>query len=289
MNQPMTEFDLLKVAIDPDILATLGENIYNLQITLPMNNEGLPLRYVDAQKMLESGVLEGELDIDIISGALVDIDYSEGYAIVAGMPFWERLEGEPIPYYDLFKIYLHQRDTQATRSFLNVQDKTNVSITTVNHLAKAFHWRVRARAYDIYKHMELQNTKKKMIDDLESDHSKKAQTLIELAEDYWPTEECETLMNPKTALEMFQAGIKLKRLSLGLHPDQPFVGGGREEGRNVINIGIQQGGTITNNSGNSSAGATPVKDLATVIAILKAAGALTDVPEIIDADVEEVV
>lgn len=284
----MTEFDLLKVAIDPKILATLGENIYNLQITLPMNNDGLPLRYVDAQKMLESGVLEGDLDIDIISGALVDVDFSEGYAIVQGMPFWERLEGEPIPYYDLFKIYLHQRDTEATRSFMHVQSKTNVSITTVNHLAKAFHWRVRARAYDIYKHVELQNIRKRMIEDLESSHVKKADSLIAIAEDYWPTEECETLMNPKTALEYFQAGIKLKRLSVGLHPEQPF--GSKEEGKSVINIGIQQGGTITNNSGSSSAGATPVKDLATVIAILKAAGALEDtIPDIVDADVEEVV
>jgi hypothetical protein len=255
-----------------------------------MNNEGLPLRYVDAQKMLESGVLEGELDIDIISGALVDIDYSESYAIVAGMPFWERLEGEPVPYYDLFKIYLHQRDISATRSFLGVQDKTNIPITTINHLAKAFHWRVRARAYDIYKHMELMNIKKKMVEDLESEHSKKADALIALAEDYWPVQECEDLMNPKTALEYFQAGIKLKRLSVGLHPEQPFIGNKEDGNRSVINIGIQQGGNITNNSGSSSAGATPVKDLSTVIAILKAAGALGDtVPEIIDADVEEVV
>lgn len=281
--------------IEPRVLGRLGASVFDLQSSLPVNADGLPFQYVDAQLLLEAGMLDSELDADNLNNSLVPIDYSEGYPIVNGFPLWERLEGEPEPYFKLFKIYRDLPLTELRRTFMRTAELSLVEVRYINHIAKCFHWFVRAKSYDMCRAQELEEKKKRLITEIENSHSDIADSIVDKIMDFMDNEENVSLMSPKVALEWFQEGIRLKRISNGLDPLRPNIPYTQNPtlGQPVINIGIQNSQQLPQGAqqseGREVVNLAMMKD---VIDVLDRAGVLNKehlvkATDIVDADIEE--
>jgi len=85
----------------------LGEMVQFFQSIVPMSGNS-PEAYIDPAPLMPY-LLDTKTYDDIppsaIEQAKVKIDTYEGMPTVDGIPIWERLEGEPIPYYKMFKQY----------------------------------------------------------------------------------------------------------------------------------------------------------------------------------------
>lgn len=203
------------------VIKKLGEHVSSLQVSLPTNKEDLPLSYIDPQVLLESGFLNDELNIDIIDKAVVPIEYAEGYPVVDGLPFWDRLGGELLEYYNLFKHYRDQKLKSAVRSYREVGDQVHLPLDYIVGLSKAFHWRARVKAFDLYMIMEREARRTREMVLLEGKHLKAAEDIFDVCMKFIRKDDAEKQLSAKSALEWFEAAIKLGRLSLGLPPDKP--------------------------------------------------------------------
>lgn len=102
------EDDLLKWDTSKtSIQLKLGEMVQFFQSIIPMPGNS-PEAYIDPAPLMPY-LLDTKTYDDIppsaIEQAKVAIDTYEGMPTVDGIPIWERLEGEPIPYYKMFKQY----------------------------------------------------------------------------------------------------------------------------------------------------------------------------------------
>jgi len=142
----------LKVLLDKEIteseekiLSLLGGHILSLQNKQPLNNLGLPISYIDPQAIAETG-MTGEFTEEELEKATVPLDYLEGYPLVEGLPFWERLEGEVLYFYRLFKIYRDMKKEEGSRSIVRVAEISEQKPSIINALNKVYHWQARVKA-----------------------------------------------------------------------------------------------------------------------------------------------
>lgn len=217
----------------------LGEHVSALQVSLPISKEGLPLSYIDPQVLLESGFLEDELNMETMDKAVVPIDYADGYPVVDGLPIWDRLGGELLDYYNLFKSYRDQKLKQAVRSLGVVAKQANVPVDYVAGISKAFHWRARVKAFDLYMEAEREAERTRSMILLEGKHRQAAEDIFAVCMDFIRNDDVKDRLSPKTALAWLEAAIKLGRISLGLPPDKP-VGSIESTGSTNIQAIINQ-------------------------------------------------
>jgi hypothetical protein len=154
--------------------------------------------------------------------AQVPIEMDEGFPTVGGIPLWERLDGEPLPYYKLFKEYRELKDIQGTRSVAKVAEQSGMSGRQITILSHIYHWAIRVKAYDQYKAYLREVAKQKEIEKLENKHAKLSGELLEQAATYLM--EHPEQMSPKTAIELIDWAVRTGRLSVGLNPDKPGSG-----------------------------------------------------------------
>jgi hypothetical protein len=222
------------------VLKTLGAIIKNLQETLPkvqIKNREMPLFYIDPQIVLNNLTnIKGEettaqIPDRVTSEATVPIDYLEDVPVANGLPFWERIDCEPIAYYKLFKIYRDQKNEGGThRSFENLKKRTGIPESAIHALSSVYHWQPRIRAYDLFKENTVELEKQKIIKSMENDHigaAKKIFTkcmdyLEDISENGWYDLKGNLQVSPKDMIGWFEASIKLERLSLGLPADKPL-------------------------------------------------------------------
>ena len=241
MTDVATNFELDLSTEKIAAIVALGEQVNSLQLTLPKNSDELPLAYVDPQILAETGFLDGKLDSKRVDSALVQLDYLEGYPIVDGLPFWERLDGETNDYYQLFKSYRNQKDTGFTRTLTAVSKRSNISFNAISAISKVYHWRARVRAYDIFKAKELDAIREKNISTMENRHRKAAEelfiTCMTSLKDKFASESTNPLkmMSAKEVKDLLEVAYKLERLSLGKHPEKPLD----SDDRAVVNTVIK--------------------------------------------------
>jgi hypothetical protein len=269
----------------------LGNFIQYFQVNLPTNAYGIPLKLINALPIAEN-MLDCETTDDlpesIVEEATMEVDIEEGLPIVEGLPLWERFDGELVEYYKLFKQYRDMLYSSGSRAISKLSSETNITGKNLSALAKVYHWQLRCKAFDAFKHMEAQRIRQFRIEKLESQHSKVSSTLLEQSLTY--LEEHPEQLNPKVALQMLQLAIKTGRLSLGLNPDKP-----ESESPGGTNINIQQT-AVVGGSGmtaeNDGSGGTPAPDMSylqSIVHILDKSGALDKAKQtVIDADFEEV-
>ena len=85
----------------------LGQFVQYLQVGLPTSN-GNPLQLLDPSILAESIIsaeTPDDLSDDVLHEAARPIEYIDGFPCVDGVPVWERLDGELVTYYQVFKIY----------------------------------------------------------------------------------------------------------------------------------------------------------------------------------------
>lgn len=238
-------------------MATLGDRIVAMQETMPKHSSGMPLAYIDPQVITAMPVpgegpqapakrvqnymdeelraqekqereqkallaAQGNLTVETPPDeAIVPISYLEGFPTVLGLPIWERLDGEPIPYYELFKSYRQLKETEGRRSLQEVARRANLEVRTIHTLSRVFHWTLRTTSYDANRARELEVTKQRLEKDLEGRHSRTAKDIFQICESY--LKDNREQLTPKTALEWMELAVKLERLSIGLHPDKPSI------------------------------------------------------------------
>lgn len=276
----------------------LGNFVQYFQVNLPVNGHGIPTKLISPLPLM-AAIADCETTDDVsapvLSEATLEIEFDGGIPLIDGLPIWERLEGERVEYYKLFKEYremLYYRGSRAMSQLAKIYD---VAPKNISALSKVFHWQVRCKAYDLYKKNELEQKRKFEIQQMQNKHAKAAEKLFERSLQY--LEEHPEQLNPKVALEMFQTAIKAGRLALGLDPDKPeSTGGGKKAPsiniHNTTQIGtneaeVVQSSTIEGTSQDGDANATYLQS---ILHVLDKSGALDQARQgdVIEADFEEV-
>jgi len=225
------------------ILKLLGGRIASLQNKQPLNNFGLPISYIDPQVIAESGLTQ--LSEGDIEQATIKLDYLEGYPMVEGLPFWERLEGEILYFYRLFKVYRDMREEDGSRSIAKVSEASNQKVPVIHALSNVYHWQDRVRAYDFYREKQIEEIKQNNLIKMENKHFKLAEEMFDGVKDIFQTLITQ-LKNNVTTKQEFQSElrkwlsfiVKLERLSLGLPADKPM--GAKDVNAVIANYTLNQ-------------------------------------------------
>lgn len=234
----------------------LGDIVQYFQIEIPCPNNGIPIAYIDPTAIMPVIMdinTPDDIDDTVLSQARIPISMEEGYPTIDGIPFWERLEGEPVPYYKVFKEYrdmkyIDDKTGHGNRAIARLAESTMMSGKQLNALAKVYHWQSRVKAFDLFKSRELAAMKARNIDLLEEKHAKVSNQLLDQAVTYL-VEHPEQL-SPKVAIDLANLAMRSGRLALGLNPDKPgdsSSSGSSGRSINIINQNnsVGEGGQMT--------------------------------------------
>lgn len=273
----------------------IGSFINYFQCSLPKNSNGIPLQMIDPTVVLQYGAMceqPDDFEDEWVAEATLPVTFEEGFPTLGGVPIWERLDGEAIPYYNLFKEYREMRYYSATRSIAQLSADQGIAGAYLNHLSKMFHWQIRVKAYDQYQALVKDRKREIEIERMESRHTASAAVMLEQAMDYLAKHPEQ--LNPKVALQMVQTAVKVGRLSVGLGAES----GGRNgrAGGTVVNVNNTQNSVVGDNPQmvaiDTTRGSTSDFDtdqLQSILHVLDKSGAFEAMnnPEVIDVDVEE--
>jgi hypothetical protein len=218
----------------------LGNRTKQYQATLDLTSNGLPVAYIDPQVVVEQIAQGDEPTQSEITMATVDIDYLEGFPIVDGRPFWERLDCEPLDYYKLYKGYRDQKNTETSqRSFDKLEQQTNTPVSYLYAISKVYHWQIRVKAYDLFNRQLLEDEREKQIKIMEGSHIKTAEKIRTLCETYLDqlknTPSLMVNFKPNMFQGLLELSLKMDRLSLGLPSNAPITKEEKESLKVVIN------------------------------------------------------
>lgn len=266
--------------------------------------------YVDAQVILEylTDVTKSDEDPNVIperilEQASIQIEYIDGVPAVYGLPLWERLDCEPLDFYNLFKVYREQKMVGITkqsetgsmgnvryqRSFENLKETTGLTRRALYAVSKVYHWQMRASLYDSFQEDFIEKEKARLTTLLETRHQTAANNIFEKCVKYFKDIDDKKLkaLAPKDVLAWWTEASKLERLSLGLPGDKIAV---EKKESKTVNIT-----RIDNKTLNLNAPAkNDNKYMQELVDILGVAGALpislkakSDVLEAISEPIEE--
>ena len=120
-----------------EVQKKLSEFVQYFQINLPRNIQGIPLQLIDPTVILQATVgaeTTDDVDEDALRAATTNIDFSEGFPTIGGLPIWERLDGELIDYYKLFKEYREMKLLYGSRSLARLSETHGISGIHLNYL-----------------------------------------------------------------------------------------------------------------------------------------------------------
>lgn len=268
-----------------DFQRKLGTFVQYFQVNLPTNSHGIPSKLINplyiAEHLLDCETTD-DMDDDIVQAAELSVDFEDGIPIIDGVPIWERLDGEPIDYYKLFKEYREQLYILGARAVAKIAATWNILGRNLSALAKVYHWQLRCRAYDLCKRVEEDRIRQFAIAALETKHSKAADTMMEQALLYM--EHHPEQMNHKHAVAMMQLAMKAGRLALGLNPEKP----GTTDGTPNINISQTANGSLVESSVEVKMDKAPdISYLQSIIHILDKSNAFSKI-NVVEGDFIEV-
>lgn len=276
----------------------LGQFVQELQRKLPQNN-GLYTALINPS-VLAPRILDWDSAADIsdetLKKAQFPLEVFSNVVVINGVPAWERLSGERIDFYNIFKIYRDMRYglldsgeyVLLNRTIAGLSTMLNVTGNYLSCLAKVFNWTIRCAYYDKYMELEIVKRKTQEIQLLQNDHLKVASKLVSTAMDYLKTNIRQ--LKPSEAIQMLELGLKYSRISLGLQGDKPGTPG---SANNAPTLAIFN--NTTNNTAeqmlNVSANNTPVygsdverqlqenmtneQNVLSILHVLQASGALS--------------
>jgi hypothetical protein len=232
-----------------------------LQNMLDVNRDGIPLAYIDPTVIAQYAPYYNDpedIPEDKQKEAIVKIEFEDGIPIANGIPLWERLDGEPIAYYKLFKQYrdmkyceisaggdnqvTEKRTIVGTRSMARLAEDNNLPGRPLSILARIYHWMLRVKLFDRQKEREIALKRQRQAEELESKHAKYSNEILEQAINYLKDHKAK--LDPKVAVQMVELGMKYGRISVGLLGDKP---GSQAAVAHQTNIAISQTQTHTHN------------------------------------------
>lgn len=273
-----------------DVQRKLSEFVQYFQTSLPRNSKGIPMQLIDPTVILQAIVhaeVTDDIDSDTLRQAVLNIEFEEGYPTVDGLPIWERLDGELVDYYKLFKEYREMKGLSGSRSLAKLSDSCGMSGVHLSYLSRIYHWQLRCIAFDHQKEVEKDCYRQQQIRDLENTHVEAAATLLQDAMDYFKKHPEQ--LNPKIAIQMVQTSVKVGRLALGL--------GGEKTASSPTHINIQQNThadadvlTQVNSVNTASPNKEDLTHLQSILHVLDSSGAFRETTrpsEVIELDPEE--
>lgn len=277
-----------------DFQRKLGNFVQYFQVNLPTNSYGVPLKLINPMPLAEH-LLDCDTTDDMpesaVDHAITNIDFDEGIPTIDGLPMWERLDGELMDYYKLFKEYREMLYVRGSRALAKLGDQHKIEGRYLAALSKMYHWQLRCRAFDTYKRMEREAMRQREIEKLEHKHAEASALLLERGLQY--LEDHPEQLNPKVAIQMVQVAMKAGRLAVGLNPDKPGIGS--ESSGTNISIHQSTGGSADEMStsvevkGGGQEPQTDTSYLQSIVHILDKSGALDKAKQkVIDADYTEV-
>lgn len=230
----------------------IAKFVQEMQAQIEIAPNGIPIAYIDPTIVAEVAAYADTLDDipqDKYNEAIVPIETEDGLAVVDGIPLWERLDGEKLDYYKLFKEYRDMKYEAVkvknrefisitNRSIAKLSENLNVSGKLLNILSKIYHWMIRVKAFDVYKEREIAGRKFRQAEELENIHAAYSNQILEEAVKYLSDNIKQ--LNPKVAVQMVELGMKYGRISAGLLGDKPGTQAGAAH---QTNIAIQQSNT----------------------------------------------
>lgn len=251
----LTKSDSSLLVWDPSKTALqvkLGELVQYFQVGIATTPDGIPKCYIDPTQILPQLMTidtPDDLPDDIVEAAKIAIDFEDGFPTVEGIPFWERLEGEPIPYYNLFKQYREMKyigtekaECLLSRSIARLSTESQMTGRQLNALSRVYHWQIRAKSFDTYKAAERNLMKQHEVELLESKHAKVSNDLLDQAVDYLLKHPEQ--LNPRTAIDLARLAMEAGRISVGLNPDKPGSSSGSGSGGTHVSI-VNQNASAT--------------------------------------------
>lgn len=276
------------VAWDDNIFSiyrSVRANFEQLQKYISFNVHGQPMSFVNITELLRqnSSLNFNNLDERLFMPVVIQ----EGVPTVNAVPIWERVDGEPLEAYEIFKQYRMMKSMNKPRTMFNLSLLTNVQVSQLETMRHIFNWNYRVQAFDEYLAAERQMMLEQYRVDIEGKHLRMANSLAEKAFNYF--EENESMITPKVALQMLDWAVKLERITTGLNPD----GKGTINGSERIQLNVQN--NIANNGDNGTQSATSTKTevekheddkdrLATMVNILSEIGVLNNDDEVQNTD-----
>ena len=270
--------------MDLSTLRRLKTYVSQLQQTVTKTPIGGPLFLVNPQVVLSTGftLTVEELIDNPAEGLLVAIDYHEGMPTVNGVPLWEKLEHEPLEYYNLFKGYRNMQTATQRRAIYKLHQVTGKPVSELEVLRGVYNWNIRVQFFDEFNRLERERQLEASQYEIEGKHRNAAEKLFKQSLEYLTSHP--ELMTPKLALKMLETAVQLERISVGLAPNV---------GRQVMPATIQVQNTINSDTGTGSVSevstVTESKDskierLSQVLNIMQTVGVLQEGGEVIDVE-----
>lgn len=267
-----------------------------------------PSRLADIAPFCDS---PADLTDEMIEYATAEIEFIGNISTVDGLPVWERLSGERVDFYNVFKQYRDMKFVifddgtlfEGTRSLAGLSRLLNLPGRLITLLAKLYSWSERCTFYDEYIRAEAAKIKAQKVALLESDHLAVSKALMTKAYNYLSKNESK--LTPKDAIAMLELGIKYSRVSAGLMADKPSTGVAAGSGTvRQTNLSIYNADQMMNINGQNAGSAASMtgierqlqvdmkdeKNLLSILHVLQTSGALKAAlfEDVVDsAEVEE--
>ena len=225
----VTQLEVLRQMKVTTEFIKLASFIQALQRTMPQS-EGRLICFINPATLATNIPFcdsPNDLTEDIVKESTIQLEFTDDMALVDGLPIWERLEGERIDFYQLFKVYRDMRYTVTTdgdyfllnRSMAKLSRLTQIPAKLINCLAKIYNWALRVSYYDVYMEKQAYKRHCAKVQLMESDHFRISTQLMNKAYNYLQSNIAK--LTPKDALQMLQLGLEYSRLSAGLNRDKP--------------------------------------------------------------------
>lgn len=255
-------------------LRNLRQYVTTIQSQVACSMEGFPLLLVNPNAIQATGMLAApEVLIDEpTKDQYFVIEYIEQYIpTVEGYPVWEKLECEPVDYYNWFKAYREMQDDKNRRAIYKLSDKLGVKATQLEHVRNIWHWTYRVQCYDLFREAERERTREIARINMEGKHHKAAAKLFELSTNY--LKEHEDLLTPGMALKMLDTAVKLERLSLGMNAKE------QEDATPTARIEVSANATTTvsDDTAENKERLTQLLNIMNNIGVLRPEGEVIDV------------
>jgi hypothetical protein len=253
----------------PAQLSPRAQLMQHLNRGLPINKDYNLPEFIYRADLIPDDFLSLEVTDQTahLENAILELDYTEGYPTIDGLPFWSRTVCESPEAYRAFQHYLDmprpQEGTQAAHAIRQLHTLSAITAVPLDRLLSwscMYYWSTRAAAYDAFILASHTKMKEHRLLAVEAQHyemsSKFVETVNALLLNRLASTDEDDAASIKELMEILKYATQLQRLSLGA---QPFsVGVPKDSNQFGPNASLE---VILRNLTKSNVGSDPSKTI----------------------------